>query len=276
MKILKWFRIFFLCLPKVIWDYFSYILPYSKKKDSIPLEERYRRVRKTVIFVLKKTKMHIDFSGAEKIGQGSPKLYICNHTNFIDPLLMIAFNPRPMGVVAKKEVTKIPVAGKLLALIDGIFIDRDDPISTLRQFRDASKRFSGKMMDWLIFPEGTRNRFPYGVMNPFHAGTFKFATMGKLNVVPMYMFGQHRLFDSVWFRNYPVQIKVFDEIPYERISEEGTTQFAGRMYGLINCEVQQAIENDRVYREEGKMKKKVKRWYTLSPMKELVGYGKKK
>ena len=270
MKLLKWIRIFSLCLPRVIWDYFGYMLRYSRHPEKYPLEKRYAKVRGTILQVLKQLHIHFDIVGEERLASGKQKLYVCNHTYFLDPLIMIALSSRPLGFVAKEEVKKIPVVGRLLRIIDGIFIDRNDPIATLRAFRSLSKKLAVTKSDYLIFPEGTRNRFPYGVMNEFHAGAFKLATMAELEIQPLYMFGQHRLFAKAHYRNYPVQINFFDPIGYEHVKEVGSNDFASECYGLMNESLQKAIEIDRQYIEAGQQKKRVQKWYKVSPIKEII------
>ena len=268
-RLLKWIAILFKCLPKVTWDYFTYILPYSRHKEKYPLELRYRKARKTILFILKKMKINpLDFDNIKPI-ESQGKLIIGNHLSFLDPLLLIALSEKPIGFVAKEEARKLPFVGKLITIIDGIFIDRNDPIATLRKFRPLAKLIKENKMGYGIFPEGTRNKFPYGMMNEFHPGAFKLAQMAELDIQPIVLFGEQRILEEkIICRNYPWQFRQLDPIPLEEIGKLGTSEFAKKVYGIIDKPLQEMIKIDMAYFQDGLEKKKAPKWWKVKKKPE--------
>jgi 1-acyl-sn-glycerol-3-phosphate acyltransferase len=82
-------------------------------------------------------------------------LWVANHLSWVDPVILMSL--RPMGTIAKGEVTGYPVIGPLAQRSGIHFVDREDPTSraaALVSFRASLK--SGRHM--LLFPEGTTTR----------------------------------------------------------------------------------------------------------------------
>ena len=261
-KAWKWIKLVLACIPRVAFEYFTYMRKMAKHPEKYPLEERYAKVRSTVRFILRH--MHInplkDCYDVELETRG--KLYVGNHLSFLDPLFLIALSPEPIGFVAKEEAMKIPFAGKMIKIINGIFIDRKDPISTLRAFRNLSKVIKEANMGYAVFPEGTRNHFPYGMMNEFHPGAFKLAQMAELNIVPIALFGEQRILEEKpIYRNYPTQLTVLPEIPFEEVGKMGTSDFAVHIYHLIDVPLQEMIRTDMAYMTDKAYKNKAPKWW---------------
>ena len=57
----------------------------------------------------------------------------------IDPLCLIHLFKDPTIVVSKKEAKKMPVVGKIIDLIDGIYLDRESPRDALNMVKESKK-----------------------------------------------------------------------------------------------------------------------------------------
>lgn len=273
-NVFKWIRIVSICLPKVVFDYFSYMAPYAAHPEKYPLELRYAKARKTILRILKHLKLSPVGGKMMKVDDVRGKLFVGNHLSFLDPLLLIAASEEPIGFVAKKEARQMPFVGKLITIINGCFIDRNDPIATLRAFKNLSKTIQSSNMGYAIFPEGTRNKFPYGMMGEFHPGAFKLAQMAGLDVVPFAQFGQQRILEEKKvYRSYPIQFRCLETIPKERIGELGTSEFATMVYRLIDVPVQEMIATDRKLMEEKAYKKKGPKWWKKEKVEEKEDEG---
>ena len=268
-KAWKWIRLVFLCIPRVAFEYFSYMRKMAKHPEKYPLALRYSKVRSTVRFILRHMKINPLEDCYDRELETRGKLYVGNHLSFLDPLILIALSPEPIGFVAKEEAKKIPFAGKMIHIINGIFIDRKDPISTLRAFRNLSRVIKENNMGYAVFPEGTRNRFPYGMMNEFHPGAFKLAQMAELNIIPVALFGEQRILEEKKsYRNYPTQLTILPEIPFEEVGKMGTSDFATHIYHLIDAPLQQMIRVDMAYMTDKSYKKKAPKWWKAKKQQE--------
>jgi 1-acyl-sn-glycerol-3-phosphate acyltransferase len=76
-------------------------------------------------------------------------------------------------------------------------IERDDPRSTLRAFREGEE-WLRQGFSLVIFPEGTRSRSD--AMGEFKKGSLRMATQTGLPIVPVSLSGSWRLFEE---KGYP-------------------------------------------------------------------------
>lgn len=119
----------------------------------------------------------------ELAGEGSPAahgLWVANHVSWLDIFVINA--PFPSRFVAKSEVRRWPLLGRLSAAAGTIFIKR----GSTRELRTtvetlATALGSGERI--VAFPEGTSAA--QGAMQPFRANLFEAAIAGRAQVQPM-------------------------------------------------------------------------------------------
>ena len=116
-----------------------------------------------------------------------------NHASFADGFLLCAVLPTRFRLVIKREMQKVPLAGRMLGRIGSIFVEREQSggrVADLRGMLRAAR--TGQSL--AIFPEGTFR--PERELLPFHTGAFAAASSGGLPVVPMVITGCRRLLPS--------------------------------------------------------------------------------
>ncbi len=88
---------------------------------------------------------------------GSPEgLYIANHQSFIDiPMMLTNLQSPP---IMKKEVLYIPLLGICAFSSGAIIVDRKDPNSRKKVFKNATDRLTKLDKSLQFYPEGTRQR----------------------------------------------------------------------------------------------------------------------
>jgi 1-acyl-sn-glycerol-3-phosphate acyltransferase len=87
--------------------------------------------------------------------QQEPQLWVSNHLSWLDPLVLMSL--RPMGALAKLEVSGYPLIGKASRKAGLAFVDRADPTSRASALaRLVADLRQGRSM--LLFPEGTTTR----------------------------------------------------------------------------------------------------------------------
>ncbi|MFK7829867.1 MAG: lysophospholipid acyltransferase family protein [Congregibacter sp.] len=102
---------------------------------------------------------------------GSPTLYVCNHVSYLD--VFVLGEVLDIKFVAKAEVANWPVLGKLAALQNTLFFERDP-----RRAREQLQALQSQLQQGhslMLFPEGTST--PGDRVEPFHASLFE-AGMG--------------------------------------------------------------------------------------------------
>jgi 1-acyl-sn-glycerol-3-phosphate acyltransferase len=89
-----------------------------------------------------------------------------------------------MGVIAKKEMLKLPIASKFMRYVNVIAIDRTNKESAIRTMKNAAEKLRSGV-SFGVFAEGTR-AMPDELL-PFKKGAFYMAIDTGFPIVPVAM-----------------------------------------------------------------------------------------
>ncbi len=122
--------------------------------------------------------------GAENEPEDGTFLICANHISEADPLILgacLKHNPRYM---AKKELMKVPVIGKLITALGAYPIDRGgNDVAAIRKTVDFLKNGESVIM----FPQGTRCRGVDPAETRFRNGCALIAARAGVPVLPIYI-----------------------------------------------------------------------------------------
>jgi 1-acyl-sn-glycerol-3-phosphate acyltransferase len=150
------------------------------------------------------TGCHLKITGQENVPRKGGFCLVSNHCSIFDIVLILATVRRPVGFIAKKELSYIPFLNLWIPFIGGFFIDRSNIRKALKTITRGIEHIkSGGGM--IIFPEGTRSK-GRGLL-PFHAGSLKLATKSGAPIVPMAITGSYDVFERTG-RLYPADVTV--------------------------------------------------------------------
>lgn len=113
-----------------------------------------------------------------------PVLYAVKHESMFETVEVLVLFRDP-AVLVKKELTDIPLWGRVATLHGVIPIDRDGGAKALRLLIKAAKESAAEGRSLVIFPEGTR--VPHGESPPLRAGFAGLYRQIGLPVVPVAM-----------------------------------------------------------------------------------------
>lgn len=216
---------------------FLYAKKAIKHKDKHSQEERYAKCRKLICKVLKALDGDIHVEGLENLPDESFGLF-SNHVSMIDPLVYISILEKKTTVVAKKEFLKAPFAPTILNCIDGKFIDRQDLKQSLKVMMAVQDDLSAHNYNWLIFPEGTRNKDRMKKLLEFHHGTFRPAFKAQAPIVPAVIFGTHELMSpKLHLKKRPVFVKFLKPLYYEDYKNLDTAEISKRVQSSVQKEL---------------------------------------
>lgn len=128
--------------------------------------------------------MKIKVSGKENLVDGQSYVFISNHRSYLDTAMMFAYTGRKMGVIAKKELKKLPIAGTFMDYVNVLAIDRSDPQRAIETMNDAREKMRSGV-SFGVFVEGTRALM--GELLPFKKGAFHLALETGFPIVPVAM-----------------------------------------------------------------------------------------
>jgi 1-acyl-sn-glycerol-3-phosphate acyltransferase len=120
--------------------------------------------------------------GAENLEKGKSYVFISNHRSYLDTATLFRYTGTRLGLVAKKELLKVPVLGQGMSFVNIIAIDRTNPERALRSMSKA-REVMEKGYSFGVFVEGTR-AMP-GELLPFKKGAFHLAMQTDAPIIPV-------------------------------------------------------------------------------------------
>lgn len=128
--------------------------------------------------------MKIKVRGKENLSPKESYVFISNHRSYLDTAMMFCYTGKKMGVIAKKELKKLPIAGKFMDYVNVLAIDRSNP-ERARATMDYAREKMHSGISIGVFAEGTR-ALP-NEMLPFKKGAFHLALETGHPIVPVAM-----------------------------------------------------------------------------------------
>jgi len=120
--------------------------------------------------------------GVKNIEPDRAYVFASNHRSYLDTATLFAFAGTPMGLIAKKELLKVPVLGQGMGFVNIIAIDRSNPERAVESMKRAADVMEGGY-SFGVFVEGTR-AMP-GDLLPFKKGAFHLAMQTGAPIVPV-------------------------------------------------------------------------------------------
>lgn len=126
--------------------------------------------------------------GVELVGPG-PYVMVCNHSSVLDIPSCLGL-PVPLRVVGKTSLFRVPFMGWYMSFCKQIPLDSSSDESVER-FMERCRATLDAGISVLIFPEGTRSID--ATLQRFHRGAFRLAKDTGTPVLPVAVFGTHRV-----------------------------------------------------------------------------------
>jgi 1-acyl-sn-glycerol-3-phosphate acyltransferase len=131
---------------------------------------------------LKACGVKVNVKGYENLEEGQQYVFISNHRSYLDTATLYAFAGRRVGLVAKKELLKVPLFGYGMAIANVIAIDRTNRESARRSM-DKAREIVKEGYSFGVFAEGTR-AMP-GELLPFKKGAIHLAIQTQAPIIPV-------------------------------------------------------------------------------------------
>ncbi len=141
--------------------------------------------------VLAAAGVRVSVLGRENVPD-EPVLYATNHRSISDVPIFYTTVPQITGIIAKKEIAKIPFLSWWMRLLNCLFLDRSDLKKAMKTILTGVSLIK-KGSSMCIMPEGTRNH--EAEMLPFKEGSFKMAEKTGCPVVPVAIWKSDEIFE---------------------------------------------------------------------------------
>jgi len=131
---------------------------------------------------LKLSGVRVVVKGLDMLDPKQTYVFVSNHRSYLDTATLFVYTGRRIGLLAKRELLKIPVLGVGMGFVNVMAIDRSNRESAILTTEAAAKRIQSGV-SFAVFVEGTRAR--PGELLPFKKGAFYMARQAGVPVVPI-------------------------------------------------------------------------------------------
>jgi 1-acyl-sn-glycerol-3-phosphate acyltransferase len=126
--------------------------------------------------------VRVRVKGLELLDPKQTYVFVSNHRSYLDTATIFVYLRRRLGLLAKKELLKVPVLGVGMGFVNVMAIDRSNRESAIRTTEAAAQRIHSGI-SFAVFVEGTRAK--PGELLPFKKGAFYMARQAGVPVVPV-------------------------------------------------------------------------------------------
>lgn len=166
---------------------------------------------------------------------GKATIIMCNHSSMYDiPISYKAFPKFSMRMLAKKELSRIPVLGKGMKAAEFPFIDRKNRNQSLKDLEFAKKLMESGIIIW-IAPEGTRSKD--GKLAAFKKGAFITAIEAKATIIPIGIRGAFDILPARTMQfnlNQKAEIHIGQAIDASRFTKDNKDELIDAVYESIS------------------------------------------
>ena len=126
--------------------------------------------------------MKVQVRGLELLDPNQTYVFISNHRSYLDTATLFAYLGRRIGLLAKKELLKVPILGYGMGYVNVMAIDRSNRERAFQTTQAATDRIRSGI-SFGVFAEGTRAK--PGEFLPFKKGAFYMAVQAGVPIVPV-------------------------------------------------------------------------------------------
>ncbi len=126
--------------------------------------------------------MKVSVRGLAALDPKQTYVFISNHRSYLDTATLFVYTGRRIGLLAKKELLKVPILGYGMGFVNIMAIDRSNRERALATVEGATSRIRSGI-SFGVFAEGTRAR--PGAFLPLKKGAFYMAVAAGVPIVPV-------------------------------------------------------------------------------------------
>lgn len=173
--------------------------------------------------LLRHIRVELTIEGEENLPpKGETVLFVSNHQSYVDIPVFLSDLGGPHGLMAKRELGRVPFLSKWMRLLGCVFVERDDIRAAAQAMREAEEVLQGGR-SLIICPEGTRSKSDE--MGEFKAGSVRMAFKAGVRIVPICVDGSYKALEGNNYRvsktKVPVRLCILPPVETKGLSKEG-------------------------------------------------------
>jgi 1-acyl-sn-glycerol-3-phosphate acyltransferase len=170
--------------------------------------------------------------GEENIPEESC-LFVSNHQEYFDILILMAYLGKPIVFIAKKELGNIPAVGYWMRQVRCIFLDKSNTRESLKSILEGVDMLK-KGHSVYIAPEGRRSMS--AELGEFKKGSLKLAIRAEVPVVPITFNNVYKITEGKSFLNIKpadIYVKIEQPIYTKYLSKEEQNNLSEDVRAMI-------------------------------------------
>lgn len=162
---------------------FAVVSPNSTSKGATKFYRFMVKYSLPLIIWLAKVKINVTGIDPDDVPKDRKMLFVCNHQHDFDPAVIFSVFPdNEIGFIGKKDIIKkLPFIAKIMKLLGGLFIDRENDREAAKTIIEATRILKEEKSSIGLFPEGYTSKTCE--LLPFRNGGFKMALKAKVPIV---------------------------------------------------------------------------------------------
>lgn len=181
--------------------------------------------------------MQVSVKGSEHLNPKQTYVFISNHRSYLDTATLFVSTGRRMGLLAKKELLKVPILGVGMGFVNVMAIDRSNSERARQTVASATARIRSGI-SFGVFAEGTRAK--PGEFLPFKKGAFYMAVAAQVPIVPVAFKNTDVLMGKGTGRARPgtIEMVMLPPVPTNGLSsDEDVQQLVKRVHAMVGREL---------------------------------------
>jgi len=159
-------------------------MKFKNNKNNVSQEEIYDVIRNHTKSTLKSMDVKLSVKVYENLPKDGNVLFIANHSNWVDGLILPSIVDRPTGMIIAKEANweKFKLINGWLKMFNCVYMDRKNTREGLKAIQEAINILKNTSSIG-VFPEGIVTRS--NELTEFKDGAFRMAIKSKVPVIPV-------------------------------------------------------------------------------------------
>ena len=175
---------------------------------------------------------------------GQSTIVVCNHTSLFDiPLSYLVFPQNSIRMLAKKELSKIPIFGKASTAAEFPFIDRHNRKQAMEDLKQLEQLMQSGIVMW-IYAEGTRSKD--GKLQPLKKGGFITAIQTQATIIPVVIRGAENILPAKTIKfklNQKAEIHIGQPINAEEFTLDNKEELIAKTFDSMQKMFNQGSRN---------------------------------
>jgi 1-acyl-sn-glycerol-3-phosphate acyltransferase len=187
---------------------------------------------------LRLSAVDVRVTGREHLEPDQTYVFISNHRSYLDTATLFVYTGRRLGLLAKKELLRVPILGYGMGFVNVMAIDRSNSERARQTVEAATERIRSGI-SFGVFAEGTRAK--PGEFLPFKKGAFYMAAQAGVPIVPVaiknsdYLMGK----GTGEARSGTIEMIMLPPVPTAGCStDQDVKRLFNRVHALIGQELQ--------------------------------------